>query len=640
MKKLSILTVMLMLVTTTASAMSSTLSKVTVMGQSYYKYQVKKGDTMYGVARQFGWDEKLIQQSNPGELTTLKKGSVIYYPCDTDGTKQNSTADKGAVTDNNGVTHRIERGETLSSIARVYGMTTGELIKLNPGAGDYIKAGDTLIISGDQQNSGNKNNGIDYHLVQTGETLYGIGKKYNVSVEALLKSNPGVSERNFRAGETIRIPASGTGIVMTTEMVREDVLKGFRTHKVKKDDTWNSIARRYGIPPEALMEANSGVELKKNVYIGVPIIASEEVSRQVVDEDKREVQEIYADINGINDSTDYNEIRFAVVSDNPSSRRDREIMRGVLMAVDKLKNSGSKITLKMLEGGNSDSAIGELDTFRPTVVMSTAETDFPEWLAGYANDRRVPVINTLDVKNVDFQTNPYMVQLITTPDYFNEEVANWIFQKYGSYSLVFTGKKDPNDALAESLQAIWDPSRVRSRSVEDLRSLPLNAKGKYLLYSYPTKKADVIEFLDAVNDAKTKTPESEVTVIGRPNWIVFDEVLADKFHNADVEIPARFYMTKAQRNNSDFSMRYRQLYNSTVPNTFPVYSGIGYDTALYFLEGLAAGKGDINAMGQPSGTVQSEYYLERPSNWSGLLNRSVYMVRFTPYDSIEKTVVK
>lgn len=640
MKKLSILTVMLMIVTMTATALSSTLSKVTVMGQSYYKYQVKKGDTMYGVARQFGWDEKLIQQSNPGELTTLKKGSVLFYPCDTDGNTQKSTADNVTETGNNGVTHRIERGETLSSIARVYGMTTGELIKLNPGAGDYIKAGDILIISNPQQNATDKNNGVEYHRIQTGETLYGIGKKYNVSVEALLKSNPGVSERNFRAGETIRIPVSGTGIVMTTEMVREDVLKGFRTHKVKKDETWNSIARRYGIPAEALMEANSGVELKKNVYIGVPIIASEEVSRQIVEEDKRDVQEIYADINGINDSTDYTEIRFAVVSDNPSSRRDREIMRGVLMAVDKLKNNGSKITLKMLEGGNSDSAMGELDTFRPTVVMSTAETDFPEWLAGYANDRRVPVINTLDVKNVDFQSNPYMVQLITTPDYFNEEVANWIFQKYGAYSLVFTGEKDPNDALAESLQAIWDPSRVRSRSVEDLRSLPLNAKGKYLLYSYPTRKADVIEFLDAVNDAKIKTPESEVTVIGRPNWIVFDEVLAEKFHNADVEIPARFYMTKAQRNNSDFSMRYRQLYNSAVPNTFPVYSGIGYDTALYFLEGLAAGDGDINAMGQPSGTVQSEFYLERPSNWSGLLNRSVYMVRFTPYDSIEKTVVK
>ena len=115
MKKLSILTVMLMLVTTTASAMSSTLSKVTVMGQPYYKYQVKKGDTMYGIARQFGWDEKLIQQSNPGELTTLKNGSVIYYPCDTDDATQNNTADKGAVIDNNGVTHRIERGETLCS---------------------------------------------------------------------------------------------------------------------------------------------------------------------------------------------------------------------------------------------------------------------------------------------------------------------------------------------------------------------------------------------------------------------------------------------------------------------------------------------------------------------------------------------
>lgn len=639
MKKLTILTAILMLVT--ASAMSSTLSKVTVMGKPYYKYQVKKGDTMYGVARQFGWDEKIIQQSNPGEMTTLQKGSMLYYPCDSEETVQKEDSNNNTSTvGKDGVTHRIERGETLSSIARMYGMTAKELQMLNPGAGDYIKAGDLLVISDPETTSAGGNSDVSYHKIQTGETLYGIGKKYNVSVEALLKSNPGVSERNFRAGETIRIPASGTGIVMTTETVREDVLKGFREHKVKKEETWNSIARKYGIPADVLREANSGVELKKNIYIGIPVIESEEVSRQVVDEDKREIQEIYQDINGINDSTGYNQIRFAVVSGSQTSRRDREIMRGVLMAVDKLKNSGSKITLKMLEGNNSESVLGELDTFNPTIVMSTAETDFPEWLARYGNDTRVPVINTLDVKNVDFQSNPYMVQLITTPDYFNEEVANWIFQKYGSYSLVFTGEKDPNDALAESLQSIWDPSRVRSRSVEDLRSLPLNAKGKYLLYSFPTKKADVVEFLDAVNDAKTKTPEAEVTVIGRPNWIVYDEALSEKFHNADVQIPARFYMSKSERNNSEFSLHYRQLFNAAVPNTFPVYSGIGYDTALYFLQGLSDSKGDINAMGRPDGMVQSEFELERPSNWSGIMNRAVFMVRFTPYDSIEKTVVK
>lgn len=639
MKKLTILTAILMLVT--ASAMSSTLSKVTVMGKPYYKYQVKKGDTMYGVARQFGWDEKIIQQSNPGEMTTLQKGSMLYYPCDSEETVQKEDSNNNTSTaGKDGVTHRIERGETLSSIARMYGMTAKELQMLNPGAGDYIKAGDLLVISDPETTSAGGNSDVSYHKIQSGETLYGIGKKYNVSVEALLKSNPGVSERNFRAGETIRIPASGTGIVMTTETVREDVLKGFREHKVKKEETWNSIARKYGIPADVLREANSGVELKKNIYIGIPVIESEEVSRQVVDEDTREIQEIYQDINGINDSSGYNQIRFAVVSGSQTSRRDREIMRGVLMAVDKLKNSGSKITLKMLEDNNSESVLGELDTFNPTIVMSTAETDFPEWLARYGNDTRVPVINTLDVKNVDFQSNPYMVQLITTPDYFNEEVANWIFQKYGSYSLVFTGEKDPNDALAESLQSIWDPSRVRSRSVEDLRSLPLNAKGKYLLYSFPTKKADVVEFLDAVNDAKTKTPEADVTVIGRPNWIVYDEALSEKFHNADVQIPARFYMSKSERNNSEFSLHYRQLFNAAVPNTFPVYSGIGYDTALYFLQGLSDSKGDINAMGRPDGMVQSEFELERPSNWSGIMNRAVFMVRFTPYDSIEKTVVK
>ena len=70
------------------------------------------------------------------------------------------------------------------------------------------------------------------------------------------------------------------------------------------------------------------------------------------------------------------------------------------------------------------------------------------------------------------------------------------------------------------------------------------------------------------------------------------------------------------------------------------YSGIGYDAALYFIRGLAASGGDLNALGSSDGTVQSGYALERPSSWTGPVNREVYVVRFTPYETVEKTAVK
>jgi len=43
------------------------------------------------------------------------------------------------------------------------------------------------------------------HKVETGQTLYGISKKYGVSVESIVAMNPG-SDNGLREGQVIRIP--------------------------------------------------------------------------------------------------------------------------------------------------------------------------------------------------------------------------------------------------------------------------------------------------------------------------------------------------------------------------------------------------------------------------------------------------
>ena len=71
-----------------------------------------------------------------------------------------------------------------------------------------------------------------------------------------------------------------------------------------------------------------------------------------------------------------------------------------------------------------------------------------------------------------------------------------------------------------------------------------------------------------------------------------------------------------------------------------MYAVMGYDTASYFIPSLLNANRDINALTDSTDGVQSDFSLMRPSNWSGLVNTQVYLIRFTPYNTIEKIKVK
>jgi LysM repeat protein len=92
-------------------------------------------------------------------------------------------------------THLVLKGETLYAIAKKYQITPEEIIKNNPDAVNGIKENQTLLIP-------TKNafptvittaNDTTY-VVQKGETLYAISKKFGISVEAILSKNPLVKD--------------------------------------------------------------------------------------------------------------------------------------------------------------------------------------------------------------------------------------------------------------------------------------------------------------------------------------------------------------------------------------------------------------------------------------------------------------
>ncbi len=81
--------------------------------------------------------------------------------------------------------HKIRQGQTLSSISVFYEVNIADLILINDIKNNRIRAGDHLSIPAPIQTSNSRNK----HIVKPGDTLWGIAKKYSVSVIRLARGN-------------------------------------------------------------------------------------------------------------------------------------------------------------------------------------------------------------------------------------------------------------------------------------------------------------------------------------------------------------------------------------------------------------------------------------------------------------------
>jgi len=109
--------------------------------------------------------------------------------------------------------HVVQRGETLSQIARRYGTTVSALVQANGlGNANFIWWGQRLRIPGSASapSPSTPSTIQGYHVVQRGETLARIAQRYGTTINALVQAN-GLRNVNFiYVGQRLTIPAGGS----------------------------------------------------------------------------------------------------------------------------------------------------------------------------------------------------------------------------------------------------------------------------------------------------------------------------------------------------------------------------------------------------------------------------------------------
>ena len=148
----------------------------------YDSYTVKRGDTLYSIARKYNTTVDNLRRLNNLNNDSLSIGQVILLP----GVDTSS--------DNTSI-YVVNPGDTLYSIAREYDTTVEVLKDLNTLTTNILSVGQKLVVPSDNSN---------IYVVKRGDTLYSIAKKYNITVDRIRQLN-NLSSNNLSIGEKLII---------------------------------------------------------------------------------------------------------------------------------------------------------------------------------------------------------------------------------------------------------------------------------------------------------------------------------------------------------------------------------------------------------------------------------------------------
>lgn len=175
----------------TATETTATPGATATPSPTEFSYQVLTGDTLWGLAIRFGTTVEAIKARNGLTTDVIYKGQELIIPgTDSDGGQA--------------VTHIVQPGENLFRIALKYGTTVEAIAAANSIVNPaLVFAGQKLTIP---SGGAPPTDGVSYHVVQPGETLWGIALRYNTTPWTIAAAN-GISNIHYiYAGQTLRIP--------------------------------------------------------------------------------------------------------------------------------------------------------------------------------------------------------------------------------------------------------------------------------------------------------------------------------------------------------------------------------------------------------------------------------------------------
>ncbi len=194
----------------------------------YIVHTVKKGDTLYSIAREYETTVDEILKLNNLGTTALSIGQTLKIPQKTQSS----------------LTYTVQKGDSLWKIANNFGVSVDSIIQANNLSGTNLSIGQQLIIPSTTTTPPStppEEDTTQLYVVKSGDSLWSIARQFNTTVAEIRREN-NLTTDVLQVGQLLRIPGSGGN----NDMI----------YYVKSGDSLWKIANQFGTTVDEIKNKN------------------------------------------------------------------------------------------------------------------------------------------------------------------------------------------------------------------------------------------------------------------------------------------------------------------------------------------------------------------------------------------------
>ncbi len=557
--------------------------------------------------------------------------------------------------------HTVEPGNTLWGLQQMYGVKVEDIMSNNSNLNEGLSVGQKIIIP--VPNYVKPLPETSKYKVKKGETLYGLSRKFNTTVDELIKINPELS-KGLKKGQLIQVPGKieseiaeeiepeiidepvpnpfvADTILETQETVTVSFSDSIVRHNVMSHETMYSISKRFMVSIEKIMEINklSTTRLSEGQVLVIPV-KSERITKvpvkpvpDVYEPDDNEplifeIKERYKIAVILPLHLDYGPGYSKYVSSVAT-----QFYMGALMALDSLKAMGLNADVHFFDSKNDSAAVQALvngsEFLDVDLVIGPFFSKTQAIVAEYCKNNKIRMVCPVSFESKLLEKNRLVYASVPSNITLVTGLAQYVLRTHAQDKIILVKSTDKDDLpLYEAFRKSFNESPMLGESRPALRETTIDGMKSYLdrssknIIIIPTlDKTTGVRFMNTLNRSSFKAKPDEIYVFGMKEWVDFTDINNIYKNKFNLHFGSPNFVDYYTDEMIELNRTFRREYNTDMSKmAVQAYDVFLFYCSNFFLEN------------QKPNLMMNNFRMEQFSESDGYENQNVFIVEQEEYE--------
>ena len=375
----------------------------------------------------------------------------------------------------------------------------------------------------------------DLYKVKKKDTIYGIAKRYNITIDQLIDANPAMQKNDYvlKKGDELMIP--------------------FPAAEAKAAETK---------PAESTVARQSAASSKK-----------------------------------ASDGTVRVGIMLPLHNADGDGQRMIEYYRGVLMACDSLKAQGINTRIHAWDvpiDANVEQTLADANAKDCDIIFGPLYTKQVKQIGDFCRRNNIKLVIPFSISGNDVATNDHILQVYQTQAQQTEAAVNAFVERFkGCHAVIIdcndsTSKKGVfTTALRKRLESSgidYSITNLKSADASFAKAFSLAKQNVVVLNTARSPQLNAT--LAKLNVLKAANKSVGISMFGYTEWLMYTKVYSDYYYKYNAYIPTSFFYNPQSAKTANVERSYRNWFKSDMRQALPRFALTGYDHAQFFIRGL------------------------------------------------------